>query len=180
MDVEKLDQEAELAATVPGGNTGAEASVIAEQQWRAIHERQAAGMTVSGIARDLELDRKTVRKALRRKVWAPYRREVPAPTLLDAHRPWLMERAPQVRYSARILYQELVAERGFGGCYETVKLAVRPMRAEAALAGLTQRRFETGPGEQAQWDTHATARVRDDPGVQPARLRHGLRGRTHA
>jgi transposase len=139
-------------ATVTGDNPAAEMSVIAEQQWRAIRERAAAGMSVSGIARELDLDRKTVRKALKGKSWQPYRREVAAPTLLDAHRGWLLERAPQVHYSVRILYQELQRERGYPGCYETVKLAVRPLRAEAALAGLTQRRFETAPGEQAQCD----------------------------
>lgn len=109
-------------------------------------------MTVTRIARELDLDRKTVRKALKRGEWQPYRREVSVARLLDEHRAWLVERAPQVNYSARILHQELRLERGFGGCYETVKLAVRPLRAEAALAGLTQRRFETGPGEQAQCD----------------------------
>ena len=72
--------------------------------------------------------------------------------MLGAHRAWLVERAPQVHYSARILWQELCSQRGFAGCYETVKLAVRPLRAEAAVAALTQRRFETAPGEQAQCD----------------------------
>jgi transposase len=109
-------------------------------------------MSVSKIAREFDLDRKTVRRALKGESWQPYRREAPAPTMLDAHRDWLIERAPQVHYSARILYQELTHGRGFTGCYETVKLAVRPLRAEAALAGLTQRRFETAPGEQAQCD----------------------------
>jgi transposase len=122
-------------ATVTGNNPAAEASVIAEQQWRAIQERRAAGTSVSGIARELDLDRKTVRGALKRKTWQPYRRESTAPTLLDAHRAWLLERAPQVHYSARILYQELTQARGFTGCYETVKLAVRQLRAEATLAG---------------------------------------------
>jgi transposase len=137
---------------VSGGSPDAEVGVIGEQQWRAIRERSAAGMSVSRIARDLELDRKTVRKALTRGDWRPYRREATSATLLDEHRAWLIERAPQVHYSARILHQELTRERGFTGCYETVKLAVRPLRAEATLAGLTQRRFETGPGEQAQCD----------------------------
>lgn len=139
-------------ATVPGDNPAAETSVIAEQQWRTIRERRAAGGSVSAIARELDLDRKTVRKALKGQSWQPYRREMPAPTLLDMHRDWLLERARKVHYSARILYQELKHERGFTGSYETVKLAVRPLRAEAALAGLTQRRFETAPGEQAQCD----------------------------
>lgn len=151
-DVARSGPTARTPATVSRDNPAAETSVIAEQQWRAIHERRAGGMSVSKIARELDLDRKTVRKALQRPAWQPYQREVPAPTLLDAHRAWLIERAPQVHYSARILFQELKLERGFAGCYETVKLAVRPLRAEAALAGLTQRRFETAPGEQAQCD----------------------------
>jgi len=52
-------------ATVTGDNPAAETSVIAEQQWHAIRERGAAGMSVSRIARELDLERKTVRKALR-------------------------------------------------------------------------------------------------------------------
>jgi transposase len=144
--------ETVASVTVPAGNPGAETDVIAEQHWRAIHERRGAGMNVSQIARELDLDRKTVRSALRRREWQPYRRKASGGTLLEAHRGWLAERAPKVHYSARILYQELTRERGFTGCYETVKLAVRPLRADAALAGLTQRRFETAPGEQAQCD----------------------------
>jgi transposase len=88
---------------------------------------------------------------LRQTAWTPYRRQ-PAPSQLDAHRDWLSERAPQVGYSARILHQELRAQRGFVGCYESVKLAVRPLRAAASVAALTQRRFETAPAEQAQVD----------------------------
>jgi transposase len=145
-------ESAITGATVLGDSLGTEKTVIAEQQWRAIHERRAAGMKVSEIARELDLDRKTVRSALKRRAWQPYRRRASSGTLLDAHRGWLAERAPKVHYSARILYQELTRERGFTGCYETVKIAVRPLRAEAALAGLTQRRFETAPGEQAQCD----------------------------
>jgi transposase len=151
--VEGQKRESAMASvTVPGGSPRAETSVIAEQQWRAILERRGTGMNVSEIARDLDLDRKTVRNALKRREWQPYRRRTSGATLLEAHRDWLAKRAPKVHYSARILYQELTRERGFTGCYETVKLAVRPLRAEGALAGLTQRRFETAPGEQAQCD----------------------------
>ena len=140
------------AATVPGPMPDAEASLIGQQRWQEIRQRRDSGMNVSAIARDLELDRKTVRSCLAAPAWQPYRREPAAPTMLDAHRAWLAERAPQVHYSARILWQELCSQRGFTGCYETVKLAVRPLRAAAAVAALTQRRFETAPGEQAQCD----------------------------
>ena len=65
---------------------------------------------------------------------------------------WLVERAPQVHYSTRILYQELRAGRGNSGGYDTVKNAVRSLRAEATVASLTQRRFETEPSQQVQID----------------------------
>ena len=116
------------AVTVSGSNPDTEDSLIGEQQWQAIHERRAAGQRVSAIAREFDLDRKTVRSCLRQKVWTPYRKEVSTPTMLDAHREWLAERAPQVHYSARILHQELRNRRGWAGSYETVKLAVRPLR----------------------------------------------------
>ena len=110
------------------------------------------GQSVSAIARELGLDRKTVRGCLKREQWAPYQRTAVRPSLLDAHRQWLSERAPQVAYSARILYQELTKQRGFTGCYEVAKVAVRPLRAAATVASVTQMRFETAPGEQAQVD----------------------------
>ena len=143
---------AAAAGTVAGSRLDPEHSVIGQRQWEGIHGRHAAGQSVSGIARELDLDRKTVRSCLRQLTWQPYRREVAASRKLDEHIDWLAQRAPQVHYSARILHQELRMQRGFTGCYETVKLAVRPLRAEATVAALTQRRFETGPGEQAQVD----------------------------
>jgi transposase len=143
---------AAAADTVAGSHPDPEQSVIGQQQWQGIHDRRAGGQSIAAIARDLELDRKTVRSCLAQPAWLPYRRQASAASVLNEHRVWLAERAPQVHHSARILYQELCAQRGFGGSYETVKLAVRPLRAAANVGALTQRRFETGPGEQAQVD----------------------------
>lgn len=163
MEVEVIDRQTQdapaqdprvlggAAATVPGPNRDAEVALINQQMWQAVHERSKAGATVSAIARDLDIDRKTVRRCLQQPEWKPYARVVKPATVLDGFMAWLLARAPQVNYSARILHQEL-RQQGFEGSYETVKLAVRPIRAEASLAGLTQRRFETGPGEQAQVD----------------------------
>jgi transposase len=139
------------SATVPVSLEDAEAPMLGQQQWEAIHARHAQRHSVAAIARELDLDRKTVRTCLRQTSWQPYQR-VASRSLLDAHRGWLAERAPQVNYSARILWQELRAQRGFEGSYVIVRRAVAPLRLEASAAGLTQRRFETGPGEQAQCD----------------------------
>ena len=139
------------AGTVPVFKVDTEAPVLGQQQWESVHERRARGHSVSAIARELDLDRKTVRTCLQQASWQPYRRSASA-SLLDAHRAWLVERAPQVNYSARILWQELRAQHGFDGSYVIVRRAVVPLRLDASAAALTQRRFETAPGEQAQCD----------------------------
>ncbi|MGH8621539.1 MAG: IS21 family transposase [Burkholderiales bacterium] len=137
---------------VPVPEVGAEEPVIGKERWEEIRRMRAEGGSVAQIARLTGLDRKTVRSALAKCEWVPYRRTKLVETLLSAHASWLAERAPQVHYSARILFQELRSSRGYTGGYDTVKIAVRPLRAEAAVASLTQRRFETEPGQQAQVD----------------------------
>jgi transposase len=140
------------AVTVSDSIRDTEVGVIGQQQWEEICRRRGEGQSISAIARDLGLDRKTVRSGLRQPTWAPYRRETVRVSLLETHMEWLRERAAQVGYSARILHQELCRDRGFTGSYELVKVAVRPLRADAAVASVTQMRFETAPGEQAQVD----------------------------
>jgi len=138
-------------ARVPVFKQDAEAPVLGQQQWEAVRERRARGQSISAISRELELDRKTVRSCLQQASWQPYRR-AEVGSVLDPHREWLCERAPQVNYSARILWQELRAQRAFTGSYVIVRRALVPLRMTASVAALTQRRFETGPGEQAQCD----------------------------
>lgn len=84
-----------------------------------------------------------------------------AETLLTAHADFVRDRAPQVNYSARILYQELRTSRGYTGSYETVKRSVAPLREVQLHAECTRLRFETPPGQQSQidWD-QATAPFR--------------------
>jgi putative transposase len=107
--------------------------MLGQQQWEVVHERRSEGRSISAIARELDLDRKTVRSCLRQASWQPYRR-ADAASLLDAHRQWLTERAPEVNYSARILWQELRAQRGFAGSYVIVRRAVAPPRLAASVA----------------------------------------------
>ena len=150
-------------ANVPAPQEGAEELVVGKERWEGIQRLRAVGMTVSEIARTTDLDRKTVRRCLRQREWTPYRRAPAGETLLTAHLPWLKERAPQVNCSAQILFQELHASRGYAGGYDTVRNAVRSLRVEAAAASLTQCRFETDPGEQAQADW-GQVRIRFDAG----------------
>lgn len=141
-----------------------EAGMVGEERWKEIRrQRREDGRSISAIAREMQLDRKTVRRCLRDDVWRPYRRRVKTDRLLDSHAEWLTQRAPAVRYSARILYQELRARRGYAGSYETVKRFVAPLRELAASDTLTQTRFETAPGQQSQIDW----------GQMRVRFRHG-------
>ena len=156
------DSGAPVSVAAPG--VGVEEPVVGQERWEEMHRLKAAGMNVSWIARITELDRKTVRRCLRQVRWQAYRRPARREALLAAHRAWLAERAAQVGYSARILYQELCAERGYEGGYGTVRDAVRPLRIEAAAGSLTQCRFETEPGEQAQADW-GEVRVRFESGM---------------
>jgi transposase len=127
--------------------------MVARERWEEIRrlfcEERVA---IAAIARQLQIDRKTVRRCLRQREWKPYQRPPKQETLLTEHMDFLRERAAQVQYSAQILYQELRRHRGYRGSYETVKRFVAPLRELQLAAELTQMRFETPPGQQSQID----------------------------
>lgn len=105
------------------------------------------GWSVTDIARQLDMDRKTVRKYLKE---APreYERK-PKSWKIDPWRPWLRERWEQGVHNASRLFGEM-RKRGYDGCYTQVKRAVREWRSEGRERAFV--RFETAPGEQAQMD----------------------------
>jgi hypothetical protein len=115
MEVEVLDQQTldapaqdprvlgGAAATVPGPNRDTEVALINQTMWQVVHERSKSGATVSAIARELDIDRKTVRRCLQQHQWKPYARNAKSPAVMDEFADWLKQRAPQVHYSARIL-----------------------------------------------------------------------------
>lgn len=146
-----------------------EVEMVGKERWAEIRrQHHELGQSISAIARRMDLDRKTVRRCLRDKAWRPYQRCARPDTLLRSHAEWLRGRAPEVHYSARILYQELKARHGYRGSYETVKRFVAPLRELAQSDALTQTRFETAPGQQSQVDW-GEARVPFRHG--PAKLR---------
>lgn len=136
----------------PVQQTGDE-SMVGRERWEEVRGLFYEGRrSISAIGRILDRDRKTVRRCVRYHAWQPYRRAVREERLLAEHEGFLHGRAAEVRYSARILYQELRASRGYRGSYETVKRFVAPLRVLAAAAEMTQCRFETPPGQQSQID----------------------------
>ena len=52
-----------------------EVEMVGRDRWEEIHRRAAAGGSIRAIARDLGLDRKTVRRCLRQSEWPRLRAE---------------------------------------------------------------------------------------------------------
>jgi transposase len=104
-----------------------------------IRDLKQQGWSVSAIADELHLDRKTVRKHLV-EAPQPYQRENPAPCKIDPYRPFLRERWEKGVHNARKLLDE-VRLRGYNGGYSQLKLAVLPSggRARARLRALRDR-----------------------------------------
>ncbi len=130
-----LDREAGTIGpeVIPPG----EVPMVRQERWEEIRRlRVEERVPVAELARRFELDRKTVRRCLRNTAWRPYQRPGRGATLLAPHAEYLGEHAPQVGYSAQILFQEL-RQRGYRGSYETVKLFVRPLRAARLAAERT-------------------------------------------
>src|SRR5579863_565385 len=113
-----------------------------------VRDLKRQGWSVSAIAEQLDLDRKTVRKYLLEQP-QPYKREHPAPFKIDPYRPFLRERWEQGVHNASKLLEE-VRGRGYAGGYSQLKLAVAPWREEHRERAFM--RFETQPGEQSQMD----------------------------
>src|SRR5574338_1511342 len=149
----ELDEARESAIMQPQVNHAGEVCMVDQERWVEMRRlRDETRVSISEIARRLDLDRKTVRRSLRQTTWQPYRRAAMTETLLTAHADFVRARASQVNYSARILYQELRASHEYIGSYETVKRGVAPLREVQLQAERALLRFETPPGQQRQID----------------------------
>jgi transposase len=109
------------------------------------------GLIVSAIARQLELDRKTVRKYIERGLEPPaYGPRKPRSRLLDPFAAYLRERvAVYPGLTGSRLLRE-IRERGYHGGYTAVTDFLREVRPTPSSS--FEVRFETPPGRQAQAD----------------------------
>jgi transposase len=136
--------------SAPNQAGSAEERMLGADLVREIVARKERGESVKRIARELGIDRKTVKRWLALGSWEPRRaRRVAKGT--DPFAEFMERRAPEVGFNAVVLYREL-KNFGFAGGYDQVRRFMRPHRLERRWSELATVRFETGPGEQAQVD----------------------------
>ena len=110
------------------------------------------GLKVAVIARQVGVDRKTVRKYIARGLEPPgYGPRQPRARTIDKHVAYLRSRLEEYPgLTAQRLLRE-IAGRGYAGGYSMVRDEVRALRPTGGGKGFAVR-FETLPGEQAQVD----------------------------
>lgn len=127
----------------------AEGWMLKEAEVREVLSRIERGEKVKAIARELGVDRKTIKRWRRIGGWYPQKRK--RPRAVDGFTEFISRRGPEVSWNAVVLYRELCG-LGFTGSYQHVQRHVQPLRSQSRWAELATVRFETGPGEQAQVD----------------------------
>jgi transposase len=128
-----------------------EREMINRDKHGAVVELAGRGIPKKVIARTLGVSVKSVRRILKRSEWKPYKRRPSTKTVLGGFEAFLIRRAPEVNFNAQVLFQE-VKLLGYAGCYEMVKLFVRPLREAFRREAEATLRFETAPGKQGQVD----------------------------
>lgn len=136
--------------STPCDHHRSEELMLREDPVQELLARLARGESVKAIARELGVDRKTVKRWRRVGQWQP-RQGRPRPRDLAPYLDRLAQRGPEVGGNAVVLHRELQG-LGFTGGVQQVRRMIRPWRAEARWAALATVRYETGPGEQAQVD----------------------------
>ena len=127
-----------------------EEEMLGQELVREMIARRERGDGIKRIARELGVDRKTVKRWLKLGGWQP-RRPQRRRRQLDRFAEFIERRAAEVGFNTVVLHRELQA-LGFGGGLLQVQRFVRPYREQRRWSELATVRFETGPGEQAQVD----------------------------
>jgi transposase len=127
-----------------------EERMLGQELVREMIARRERGDGIKRIARELGVDRKTVKRWLRLGSWQP-RRPQRRVRQIDRFAEFVEGRAPEVGFNAVVLHREL-KELGFPGGVMQVQRFVRPYRDQRRWSELATVRYETGPGEQAQVD----------------------------
>jgi transposase len=137
----------------PIGGRGA--TVVRLEGMVMILDLHRQGLTISDIARQCGLDRKTVRRYIERGLEPPaYGPRQPRPTLLDPFTSYLRERVKTYPgLTGSRLLREL-KELGYAGSYTAVTDFLRDVRPSADTK--FEARFETAPGSRLRQTLHGS------------------------
>lgn len=135
--------------SMPTTNGSAEGRMLQEDTVREVLSRLERGEGIKSVARQMGVDRKTIKRWRRLGEWRPQRRH--RVRQIEPFSEFVERRGPEVGWNAVVLHRELCS-LGFSGSYQQVQRFVSPFRAERRWAELATVRFETGPGEQGQVD----------------------------
>lgn len=135
--------------SAPTTDESVEEKMLQGEMVREVLARLERGERIKGIARELGIDRKTVKRWRRLGGWRAQRRQ--RLRQIDLFAEFIERRGAEVDWNAVVLHREL-RFLGFLGSYQQVRRFVKPLRAERRWAEIATVRFETGPGEQGQVD----------------------------
>jgi hypothetical protein len=132
------DQTKDVGSTpVPGAPV--EGWMLREDIVREVLARLARGEHVKTIARELDVDKKTIKRWRQRGAWRPRTPRVYAKAI-DAYRPFLERRGPEVGWNGVVLLRDL-RTLGFTGGYQQVQRALQPLRTTRQWAARATVRF---------------------------------------
>jgi len=134
--------------------------MLSLDEYVGIRELASQGIGVSDIAKQLGIDRKTVRKYLQGNAAPPARKgREHSKRLLDVHEDYLRMRMAQGCTNGEVLLRE-IRERGYTGGYTMMRLFLKPLRQEQGWR--PEIRWEGPPGLYAQADWgHFVAQLPD-------------------
>jgi len=113
-----------------------------------IRQLKNQGLTISEISRKLNIDRKTVRSALKFESAPKYIRRI-EPSILDPFKSYVDARLDNYNLTASKILTE-IKDQGYAGSYGILNKYVQSKKGE--LRSRAVMRFETLPGEQSQVD----------------------------
>src|ERR1700756_1846655 len=144
---------------------GGRGTVVKFGEFIMILELHRQGLKFAAIARQLGIDRKTVRKYISRGLEPPtYGPRPHRQKSTDPFLSYLRQRLSAFPCPPAVRLWREMRERGYAGGYTAVKRAVRDIRPEPVAP--FEVRFETPPGEQAQVDlARFEVEFTDEPGV---------------
>lgn len=143
--------------TEPSEAAGPPARRHAKRLFETVHAVADSGRSLSTLARELGLNRRTVAKYARAASWEDCVRRTPPrrSTSLDPYLEYLRQRWEEGEHTATVLHQEIVA-KGYCGHYQRVKMAIAPLRRGLPID--TPRERPPSPRQVARWITTTPSR----------------------